>query len=1331
MIINEIKTQVSTGLNKKGSDETLAEQEFYQNYLERKYSFKKFLIYMVFITLLTILNTFLNYSNIILYEENNPTSLISNNIDKVSTDNSHLYPKADTSKNTTLSSTIIQNPCMQEIDIENLRKIFNLNIIMIITDFIVIFIFVLTKKFFVKKIIYVFIVVSFFISFSNLVQFQILRSSIQNKLGEFHNRYTLPNLYNSIIFYYLIYFDSNWILNSISYLIGSIVIYFVSIGYRWTDGVEGMILILASIINGYFAYLLTKKERGIYQVLQNSKNYMNNMENLLNSFNSSSLVIKPDLSVTLDKKSKKLLSDIYFESDDRNLIQLAKIFLFSEVIELGDNFKNKDLYVQKIMMNTLFHDLKLKLMAYDNENNFEEKDKFLVNCEKEAKILLEDLIKNFENTSFEYFSLIKIKISKFSKDKYLRVFVKRKKTSSNSSSINNYSNIISLNSNSSCNNVISSKNINNAISTYNPNLKNLSLEFLINDITSIVNIDEINSYSKERSIFLLKLSHEIRSPLTNILDLLDNIKNSLKTNFQQTNNELVLLVNNIKHVKNFCKFMSSVIDDFEFFSNPKTGKDKNEKLEIEEFIKNDNFVNINTNAEIKIKDNKEVENEIIDIKNNAQTKINMQKNDELNKSQNININTINNLMEKSQEYYGEVENRASNYNINVYDINNVLNQDYTSNINIENELKKANVNNKNGKNDQNEEKYLNSKAPSNRSKASNHKENQNNIANNIINNQQGFLIKFPNFSNFNLRKLIISTIKIFDTKILLSNKNVTLSILINPNVPENIVSDYLKLKQILFNTVSNSFKFTNSGLISVIVLKKNNFLEFTISDTGIGIQREFIPYIFDAYFKCEGNPNNQYGAGIGLFIVKNFIEEMGGQINVDSEFNNGTTIYFSIPFYIQQDTNDYFIKLSLEPSESEIFLEQSTIIKKSNNQFDDVKSEKPLRRRKKYYSTANVLKDGFLKSPKLKPLTSRLCYTNRKNIRPGEDQNLDYIETTRRIDENQIISKIGTIIKGELEGEVEKTNNKNSQKNLLLQKKMSKSDIGCRNVSIKDIKSIIEEHNQNQFLDDKSLLTRQRVKIQALNNSKDINKDNNEFNNFDEDFYKDDQKYEKVVAQDNTLILDESRDNLNKYYKNVGGNDKAYNLYINDSPSIFQSSNLFEKTNRLSPITCRRKIATPMSISKYTTTNINSKKNKEKFKKFRILIVDDESLIRQSTKKMLKKFFFNTFENLEIIECEDGFDCLYKIYLGLKERIRYDLIITDETMSFMSGTIMASIIRTLTIDNVLYRLPIYLLTSYSTNLYDENSEKIFNGIFPKPINLEILGSIIQSLCKLV
>ena len=291
---------------------------------------------------------------------------------------------------------------------------------------------------------------------------------------------------------------------------------------------------------------------------------------------------------------------------------------------------------------------------------------------------------------------------------------------------------------------------------------------------------------------------------------------------------------------------------------------------------------------------------------------------------------------------------------------------------------------------------------------------------------------------------------------------------------------------------------------------------------------------------------------------------------------------------------------------------------------EEIISKKPIKK-KKYYSTANVLKDGFLKSPKLVHISSRLNKSKKINIKEPELN--DCLQSTRRVEDPK----------------------------------------SCRNM---------------------------------------------EFN------------YEKLKSTDNTLIFEDLRENKNDQ------NEKEYNLCINDSPSLLNTSNLNDnKSIKLSPITCKRNLVIPMAISKYTTNLSSNKKNYENFKKFRILVVDDELLIRQGTKKIIKKFFFNTFENIEILECEDGFECLFNIYTGLKNGVKYDLILTDETMSFMSGTIMSSIIRSLTQDKILYKIPIYLLTSFSTNMYDENSENIFNGVFPKPINLEILSSIIQALCK--
>lgn len=1399
MIINDFKTQITNGLNGINTKEYITDKDFFKMYNDKKYSLKKYLFYTSFIISFSIVNLIINYSNVSnLQAEISAIEIVKNSAYVQITDDSKIIKDNETTINNKL---------------KNFNSLSYLIFSLVGIDIAILIAMFLCKKYFKKYSLYMFFLISFFCSFNNYIQFQILMSNIKDKISDFNARYTFPHLNCSLIFFYYIFIDCNWVVNSMSLLLGSMLVFFFSIGSEKIDGIEGLILFISSSIFGYFSYLLWKRERFHFYILQNTNNYISNMENLINSFNSSTITIKSDFSVLLDKKSKKLISDIYFESQEKTLLQLAKIFLFCDIIELGDSFSKKTFYIDKILKNPLFQDLKTKLMIFENDRNYEEKENFLDQCEKEAKMLLEELFKTLDSNAFEFFCLIKLKISKFSKDMFLRVFIRKNK---NNNQILNFTNsnqapyFFSVNSsNANKDHLYLTSNINvnkvnsNNSSNSSNSTKNLSLEFLINDITSIVTLDEANTYNKERGIFLLKLSYEIRNPLTNILDLLHNIKQYLKNSSSTSNNELLLLINNIKHVKNFCKFMSSVIDDFEFFSNPKNNKDCNEKLEIEKYI---NEENINQNClENNNNNNNKNSNEFnslipnVSFKNDNKNKVEIydrQKleevghNNELDKSNYNNLNSFNNLNEnlnQNENVFAKHKNNklSSNYNINIYNINNVITEKFTPNQNLENDgnNKKNNVNqlssdnnkdiiktndietNEHTKNLKISNKFSeeniythNIKATVISNRSRNNKANilNNNQNKNVISNQQKFINKFPNFSNFNLRKLITSVIKIFDTKIVLSNKNITLSMLINPNVPENIVSDYSKIKQILFNILSNSFKFTNSGLISVIVLKKNDFLEFTITDTGTGIQTEYVPYVFDAYFKCEDNPNNAYGAGIGLYIVKNFLNILGGEINIDSEINNGTTMFFRLPFYIQQDPNEYFIKLSLEPSESQIFLEQSTIIKKQNlnlnhdNPHDNL-SEKneesksciPFQSKNhKYYSTANILRDGFLKSPKLTPSSTRLQFQHRKSLNIPRVNTKKYdLESTRRFEGDAYENhNAENLIFRSIDLNVLDRGNRNI---LLDNNNIKDKKEGEKKASKKTSEIIVNNYDINvDRISEKDCESKSKSKHEVKTSAKKVNININNFRpNKDSFIYKNknneglsylhNNANEKINnSKENTLIFDDSHAQINAN-KNDPNEKAPYNIYINDSPSIFHSSNLFDKANKLSPITCKRNIrnlAIPMAISKYTT-NLNKNKNRDCFKKFRIIIVDDELLIRQSTRRMFKKFFFNTFENVEIVESEDGFDCLYKIYLGLKGGIKYDLIITDETMSFMTGTIMASIIRSLTIDKILYRIPIYLMTNYSTQLYDENSEKIFNGVYSKPINLEILGSIIQSMCK--
>lgn len=117
-----------------------------------------------------------------------------------------------------------------------------------------------------------------------------------------------------------------------------------------------------------------------------------------------------------------------------------------------------------------------------------------------------------------------------------------------------------------------------------------------------------------------------------------------------------------------------------------------------------------------------------------------------------------------------------------------------------------------------------------------------------------------------------------------------------------IEADPLKLESIINNLLSNAYKFTESGgRISVMVESKEEdfqktLLKLTVSDTGFGIPREDLPYIFDRFYQSGQNREvNQDGSGIGLSMVKNYVAQHGGEVQVESEVGKGTTFIIWLP----------------------------------------------------------------------------------------------------------------------------------------------------------------------------------------------------------------------------------------------------------------------------------------------------------------------------------------------------------------------------------------------------------------------------------------------------
>jgi len=156
--------------------------------------------------------------------------------------------------------------------------------------------------------------------------------------------------------------------------------------------------------------------------------------------------------------------------------------------------------------------------------------------------------------------------------------------------------------------------------------------------------------------------------------------------------------------------------------------------------------------------------------------------------------------------------------------------------------------------------------------------------------------------------------------------------------------DVDKLDKIIFNILSNAFKYTNSkGTIEVTIKRKilkdkeNNekpFVEIAISDTGSGISKEHLEKIFDKFYQVTNSTYKNYGTGLGLAITKNLIEIHKGIINVESIPNQGTTFKIYLPDDENVYTEEEKIKNTSSNSKIKFYRHKTEIDIESNSKID-------------------------------------------------------------------------------------------------------------------------------------------------------------------------------------------------------------------------------------------------------------------------------------------------------------------------------------------------------------------------------------------------------------
>ncbi len=166
---------------------------------------------------------------------------------------------------------------------------------------------------------------------------------------------------------------------------------------------------------------------------------------------------------------------------------------------------------------------------------------------------------------------------------------------------------------------------------------------------------------------------------------------------------------------------------------------------------------------------------------------------------------------------------------------------------------------------------------------------------------------------FELREMVEDTMAIHQESA--KTGNITFSFEYKETLPRYFMGDVLRIRQILNNLLSNAIKFTQQGSIRISCWEQYNNegqcrLYFSVSDTGAGIEKEAIPYLFNPFIQADTSVTRKFGGtGLGLAICRNLILLMKGNIWVDSEIGSGSTFTFYLPLptvsenAVQETTN--------------------------------------------------------------------------------------------------------------------------------------------------------------------------------------------------------------------------------------------------------------------------------------------------------------------------------------------------------------------------------------------------------------------------------------------
>jgi signal transduction histidine kinase len=161
---------------------------------------------------------------------------------------------------------------------------------------------------------------------------------------------------------------------------------------------------------------------------------------------------------------------------------------------------------------------------------------------------------------------------------------------------------------------------------------------------------------------------------------------------------------------------------------------------------------------------------------------------------------------------------------------------------------------------------------------------------------------------FNMREMVSKLCGVYQVQN--TNEGVVFNFTIDKDLDKMVISDDLRLKQVLVNLLSNAFKFTKKGSIDLTVTtveqtENNMTVQFAVKDTGVGIQPEQLSKIFESFEQADNSTTRNFGGtGLGLSISKQLVNLFNAELEVESKVGKGSTFYFTITLDVDQSSSN-------------------------------------------------------------------------------------------------------------------------------------------------------------------------------------------------------------------------------------------------------------------------------------------------------------------------------------------------------------------------------------------------------------------------------------------